>query len=185
MALIDTLLNIFDKGTKENSEYANTAEKWIAATYAMWSEYNRGSWKRLGGFLKNGADASMMRGVLKRDWEISGIEDGMEEVEVLIDTETHDENETDAWDYCRAAQLLGMFYISGYMTSEEMMNKAHEVAEVIKANYNSWEELCQSYIAGYAQWVEDENAVGQRKAIYERLKNIPDGPYSVDWNTEV
>ena len=67
MGLLDTLLNLFDKGPKENSESANDAEKWVAATYAMWSEYAGGSWTRLGGYLKNGADASMMRGVLRRD----------------------------------------------------------------------------------------------------------------------
>lgn len=185
MGLIEGLLNLFDKGTKENSEYANDAEKWVVATYAMWSEYAGGNWKKLGGYLKNGADASMMRGVLRRDWGIENIEDGLEEVEVLIDTEAHLGDETDAWDYCRAAQLLGMFYISGYMTREEMMIKAHDVAEVIKANFDSWEELCRSYIAGYAEWVEDEEAVNERKSIYERLQNTPDGPYSVDWNTEV
>ena len=109
----------------------------------------------------------------------------MEQVQILLDTASHTEKEKDAWDYCRAAQLLGMFYIAGYMTREEMMKEAHKAAEVMKANYNSWEELCESYIAGYAEWVGDENAVAQRRAVYEKLKSIPNGPYSVAWNTAV
>lgn len=40
---------------------ANDAERWIAGTYAMWSEYCGSSYKYLGGYEKNKSNAKMIQ----------------------------------------------------------------------------------------------------------------------------
>ena len=188
------VLNTYDlvsEAVGGESKAVTSAEKWIVATYAMWSEYNGGKWYKIGGHEKNEMERNALRKLLSRDWQINDKDEGLDIVVNLISTRIHNNIEADAWDYCRAMQLLGMFYISDYLEREEMMEYASEVAEVIKENYNSWEEMCESYLKGYAAWRNRvdaktaQKAIDERREIYNRLKNMPNGPYSLDWNTEV
>lgn len=93
----------------------------------------------------------------------------------------------DAWDYCRAMQLLGQYYVAGYYTKEETLDKSLEVAVLLQNTYDSWDDLAQSYLYGYQYWSEDDvNEEGsdsyERKAIYEKLKSSSKNPYTIDWN---
>ena len=100
----------------------------------------------------------------------------------------HGEHAIDAWDYCRALQLLGWYYVAGFYTEEETLDQSLEVAKKLQTLYTSWDEMCESYLAGYNYWsVDDPNdpssATATRRAIYEELKSSKENPYTLDWNT--
>lgn len=98
------------------------------------------------------------------------------------------EQAIDAWDYCRALQLLGWYYIADYYTEQETLDQSLEIAKQLQASYGSWEELMESYLLGFNYWSEDDpsNAnsnTAERRAAYEELKAQADSPYQLDWNT--
>lgn len=179
------LFDIFGKKDTETSDVANDMERWCTDTYAIWAESTGGSWKRIGGYKKTRMDASMMRGVLRRDWGINNGEELLITIVELLRVKDHNEKESDAWDYCRATQLAGIGYIAGYFTREILLNCSAVAAKVMQQTYNSWEELCESYLVGYAEWREDEELVARRREIYKGLCEMPDGPYRIPWNFNV
>ncbi len=70
------------------------------------------------------------------------------------------------WDYCRALNLMSFYYLAGYYTEEEALDKSLEIAR---------------YMRGYEYWAEESSA--DRQAVYEDLKTRSDNPYTVDYNT--
>lgn len=100
------------------------------------------------------------------------------------------ENAINAWDYSRTFQLYAHYYIAGYYTREEAMDKSLEYAKKIQGEYSSWDEFVQSYFDGYMYWSEEFEAtegtqIAYRKAIYKTLTVKDNSPYSVDWNLEL
>lgn len=98
------------------------------------------------------------------------------------------EHAIDAWDYCRAIQLLSWYYLAGYYTETEAMDKSLEIAKQLQSSYTSWEELAESYLNGYNYWSEDDptdpnSATAQRRALYENLRDGENTPYTLPWNT--
>lgn len=89
----------------------------------------------------------------------------------------------DAWDYSRAISLLGWYYLAGYYTETEALDKALEVAQIIQKEFSSWDEFNQSYCRGYSYWAKDDSS--ERWAIYEKLKSDPKGPFQMAWDTEL
>ncbi|MBO4982047.1 MAG: DUF1266 domain-containing protein [Lachnospiraceae bacterium] len=86
----------------------------------------------------------------------------------------------DGWDYCRAFNLLGWYYIADYYTLEEALDKSLEIAKQVQPMYDSWDELIESYLRGYEYW--SEGSSDERRAIYEDLKTREDNPYAVDYH---
>lgn len=100
------------------------------------------------------------------------------------------EKAIDAWDYCRAIQLLGFYYVADFYTEQEAMDKSLEIAKTLQQSYSSWEEMVDSYMCGYQFWQEDDasdeqSATYQRRQVYEKLKNSKENPYTIDWNLEL
>ncbi|MCM1185798.1 MAG: DUF1266 domain-containing protein [Lachnoclostridium sp.] len=98
-----------------------------------------------------------------------------------------DEEAIAAWDLCRVNQLYADFYVCGYMSYEEAMEKSLENSLKLQKKYDSWEELVNSYMLGYQFWQSDpgftENSpTMMRYQCYEMLNKMEDGPYSLDWN---
>lgn len=87
----------------------------------------------------------------------------------------------DAWDYCRAMNLLGFYYLAGYYTEQEALDTSLELAQAIQPLYNSWDELIDSYLRGYEYWAEESS--DERRAVYEELKSREDNPFAVDYHT--
>lgn len=86
----------------------------------------------------------------------------------------------DAWDYSRAVSLLGWYYLAGYYTETEALDKALEVAQTIQKKFTSWDDFNKSYLRGYSYWSESDYS--DRLAIYEKLKEQKDGPYQLPWD---
>lgn len=87
----------------------------------------------------------------------------------------------DGWDYCRALNLMGYYYIAGYYTEEEALDKSLEIARQAQPLFGSWDELIDSYLRGYEYWAEESS--DERRAVYEDLKTREDNPFAVDYNT--
>lgn len=89
----------------------------------------------------------------------------------------------DAWDYCRALNLMGFFYLAGYYDKTEALDSSLEIAKTLQAKFNSWDALVDSYLRGYEYWAEESSDA--RREVYEDLKQRDDNPYRVDYNTEL
>lgn len=95
-----------------------------------------------------------------------------------------------AWDYCRALQLLGYYYVADLYTKEEALDQSLEIAKTLQQSYSSWEEMMESYLWGYQYWQEDDpndsnSPTAARRAVYETLKSGDQNPYTLDWNLEL
>ncbi len=91
------------------------------------------------------------------------------------------EHAIDGWDYCRAMNLLSFYYLAGYYTEEESLDKSLEIAQMIQteSGFESWDDLMDSYLRGYEYWAEESS--DERRAVYEDLKGREDNPYAVDF----
>lgn len=89
------------------------------------------------------------------------------------------EHAIDGWDYCRAMNLLSFYYLAGYYTEQEALDKSLEIAQTMQPLFESWDDLIASYMRGYEYWAEESS--DERQAIYEDLKTRADNPYVVDF----
>lgn len=108
-------------------------------------------------------------------------EDSLYYTQMFSYYEEYGENAIDAWDYCRAMNLLSFFYSAGYYTREEALNKALDVAQTMQPLFDSWDDLVDSYLRGYECWTAESS--DERRKVYEDLKSRNDNPYAVDYNT--
>lgn len=111
-------------------------------------------------------------------------------VEVSKAYKENGEHAIDAWDYCRALQLLGWYYVAGYYTEQETLDKSLEIATTLQQQFGSWDELAESYLVGYNYWSTDdpndpESDTAARRKVYTDLKNSKENPYTLDWNTKL
>lgn len=197
-------MNIQNSSEEQNWENVTTplddVERWVLATYAMWSEYySEGGWQYIAGSSDKEKCASYMQVMLSRDWEIDNQEDLLDTITYLTALYLDDENvdlediETGAWDLCRACQILGMAFVAGIIDREEMMELSLMVGSIMQCYYPSWMHLYTSYINGYREWrleddEEDEEAleaVEAREQICRQLLIMPNGPCSVPWDLEL
>lgn len=140
-------------------------ERWVIATYAMWSEYySEGNWQYIAGSPVKEENASNMQLMLSRDWGIDNKEDLLDTITYLTALYMDDENvdqediETGAWDLCRACQILGMAFVAGIIDREEMMGVSLMVCNLMQYYYPSWMHLYSSYLNGYRAWrLEDDD----------------------------
>lgn len=100
------------------------------------------------------------------------------------------EKAIDGWDYSRALQVLGDCYQCGYISLEECLDLSLPVAREYQAAYDNWDEAAMSYLYGYQFWQSgqesyDEYEIEARWNVYEELKDMENGPYSVPYDTEL
>lgn len=165
----------------------NDAEKWTVAVYALWSEYCGGSYKYFGGYEKTSANERMLKKVLKDDWLISNKQGVIKMVDYLLDEKNNsgDQAEEAAFSYGCAGNIAARGYLCGYLTREEMLQQAARIATVIREHYHSWDEYVQQYIIGLGTGSNVSEKQEEFRKNYERLRAMPKGPYSVDWNTVI
>lgn len=82
-----------------------------------------------------------------------------------------------AWDYSRAMSLLGYYYIAGYYSETEALDKSLEVAAKIQNIFSSWDEFMESYLTGYEYWANESS--NERRAVYAELKAEEDSLYNL------
>lgn len=102
-----------------------------------------------------------------------------------------------AWDLCRVNQLYADYYFCGYMSYEEAMDASLANSLNLQELYGSWEEMVEAYLLGYQFWQGEPilNVSGydygydspsqERRHYYEMLREMENGPYTLDWNMEL
>lgn len=95
-----------------------------------------------------------------------------------------------AWDLCRVNQLYADYYLCGYMSYEEAMDASLTNSLKLQGLYDSWEEMMDSYMLGYQFWqgdliLTDDSPTKERYHYYEMLKDLENGPYTLDWNMKL
>ena len=171
----------------------NDLECWCAATYAIWSH----SFNGMEGFpLITGArgtrnQVKSFRDSLSEQWDIHNKEEGLRTVHELTDewAGVIDAHES-GWDLCRVTQLLGMMYLVGMLTRGELDQEFSRAGRVIQRSFSSWNELVESYLAGFKAWVsrtgrDADGNTAFRREIFERLKHQSFSPYSIPWDTDL
>lgn len=91
------------------------------------------------------------------------------------------EGAIDAWDYCRAMQVLREAYLAGYYTETEELDQMLQIAKVLQNRFSSWDDMAESYIRGYEYWKSSKSAYESRNAKYQSLKKNRTY-YQIDWN---
>ncbi len=89
----------------------------------------------------------------------------------------------DGWDCCRAMSLPGYYYLAGYYTKEEALDKSLEIAGMVQSEYGSWDELMDSYLRGYEFWSEESS--DKRREVYEKMKKKSKSPYELEFAMEL
>lgn len=88
-----------------------------------------------------------------------------------------------AWDYSRMLMLLSGYYVAGYYSEMEALDKSLEIARMIQTKYDSWDTFTDSYMLGYEYWAEESSEF--RRLVYEILLEEPDSPYRLPWNMKL
>ena len=173
----------------------NDLECWCASSFAIWAH----SFSMLEGWpLVTGvhgsrkAVANFKNVALGEQWDIKNRQDGIETVHELVEKHAgRVDTEYPGWDLCRATQLLGMMYLVKMIDREELDREFSATGKVIQQQFNSWDAMAESYLAGYEAWLKrigNANAAqstAYRRNIFEKLKANPDGPYSVPFRTDL
>lgn len=98
------------------------------------------------------------------------------------------ENGIDGWDYCRALQILGDCYQAEYINLEECLDLSLPIVQELQKTYENWDGVAESYLYGYSFWKgerTDDYDSQKRWEVYEELKNMESGPYTVPYDTKL
>lgn len=185
-------MGLFNRTKEEPGQTlpSTDAERWIAGTYAIWSEYCGGSCQYLGGYEKNKSNAKMLKKVLWEDWAVKDHENGVEMVQYLLDNAGPSEGDQDAadttaFDYACACNLCGRLFIAGIFTREESLRYAAQAARKIQQQYRSWEEYFSSYILGAAGGGSNISERAPFEEAYQQVQASAASPLGLDWNTSL
>lgn len=171
----------------------NDLECWCAATFAIWSRCFDG----MEGFpLVTGARGArkqikLFRNSLDRQWGIRGQREGLRAVHELTEPWRGRLDTLEAgWDLCRATQLLAMMYLCGMLTRDELDREFSLTGRVIQRCFSSWDQLCESYLTGFHNWMvrvgyDAEPDMSFRREVYGRLRRQGFSPYSIPWDTDL
>lgn len=171
----------------------NDLECWCAATFAVWSHSFDGmeGFPLITGSRGTRKQVKSFRDSLAEQWDIHNKQEGLQTVHELTDEWAGELDARESgWDLCRATQLLGMMYLVGMLTRDELDQEFSRAGRVIQRSFSSWDQLVESYLAGFGAWVArtGRDAAGNtafRRGIYERLKRQSFSPYSIPWNTDL
>ena len=95
-----------------------------------------------------------------------------------------------AWDLCRLILLCGYGYLCNYISYEEALEWCSKAGKKMQSIYNSWDDMMKSYFLGYCYWsgerIDDSTTEAYARAnIYNFLRKRYDGPFSIDWHSEL
>ena len=66
-----------------------------------------------------------------------------------------------AWDLCRASNVLQWGYTAGYITKDEALAMGQDAVAAAVEAFDSWEELYDNYLDGYAWWSRSDITNGR------------------------
>ena len=91
------------------------------------------------------------------------------------------------WDLSRYIFLCREGYAAGYLSEHEAWEKIMPIAKLIQQNFSSWAEFAENYMIGRRYWSEEEYSqrISSVEYIYENIKNNPNGPWKISWDTNL
>lgn len=150
--------------------------------------YGPGTPLYLGGRLRDEGNRKRVIRDLKDSWDINNLQDLLSTVEYMSAgpglTDCPDQAAR-AWQLCRSTQLLGLAYVAGWLTREEMTRRSCAVCRTIQTTFRDWNELNQSYIEGYTRWAfrngMSQGMIDLRRRIQRDLQTRKDSPSRLNW----
>jgi len=179
----DVLSDLQIKQNQSFNSYVNSQTvQWINATYALLTKSNSGNIKAFGGVLPiNESSRSSIELFYKENlgkwW---GVTDRASADRVLANLINNGNSTGSAWDFSRAESNLGYYYLAGYYTETEALDKALEVAYMIRNHFDSWDSYNKSYLEGYKAWSRTDGS--ERQECLDALKASIHNPFAMDWN---
>lgn len=175
----------FKKTAPELYYPQNDIEIWFRDTYVLWSYIFCFDWEFVGGCERDEFNCKDMKRMLSNDWFV---DNKKELIAVKRTLQADGITNKDAWDLCRAMQLLACGYIANFYERDELNAHSLDLAIIIQNIFTSWEELVQSYLDGFETWglsTMDEPdaylALRERRNAYNVLRIKKNAPYSVNW----
>lgn len=175
-----------------NPYHDNQQVQWINATYAALTRSNGNNILIFGGGLLPSqmkelfgeTPDSTVSDRIKRDLVSSwGVADRTSADEAFSELVSSAEVTGSAWDYSRAMSNLGFYYLAGYYSLDEALDKSLELAIKIQNSFASWDDYNHSYLEGYRAWSGTDGA--DRQAVIDGLKGSAFNPYALDWKLEL
>lgn len=206
LAAIRALRNFCRKKRAEITQTKNDLELWLVGTYAIWGQFYAGLYGsgmeaarkgpfHIGAVPRTPETVKEMKETLEDSWDIGSYEELLDTVEYMsVGPGFHNcMNQTGrAWELCRSMQLLGCAYLLDWCSREEMTRRSCEVGKIIQRTFQSWDELSQSFLDGFAAWKLSGSAgeagmaaVQQRADVYWAIKGRKDSPYNLPWRMEL
>ena len=195
-----------DKKERNASTPKNDLERWILGTYANWAQFfHQLNYKGkltepdtvhsplyFGGKRKDNDGKKFTIETLKDSWDIKNLQDLLETVDYMSRGPGLQNCTTQAdraWELCRSTQLLGMAYIAGWLSREDMVERSCTVCRTIQSTFQGWEELTQSYLDGCIQWTLQSglpmSRADMRRSIHDNLCRRADSPYRLPWDLQL
>ncbi len=182
-------MSIFKKFNKipPNLYYPqNATEIWFRDTYVLWSYVYCFDWEFIGGCERDEFNRKDMKKMLSDYWFVENYKECINVVNTL---KRDGEENRDAWDLCRAMQLLACAYLANFFERDKLNELSLDVAMIIQKTFNSWDQMVQSYLSGFEKWgistmsePDAYLALRERKQSYNLLQVAKNAPYSVDWD---
>lgn len=206
LAICQALWRLRQKRQREITRPRNDLELWLAGTYAIWGQFYAGLYgpgmeaARKGPFYIGAVPRTRetvqgMKDTLDDSWDIRDYAELLDTVEYMSvgpGFQNCINQAGRAWELCRSMQLLGCAYLVEWCGREEMVRRSCEVGKIIQQTFQSWDELCQSFLDGFAAWrlsgsadESDMASVQQRADIYWVIKGRKDSPYRLPWRMEL
>ena len=206
LAVCRALWRFRQRRQKEITRPRNDLELWLVGTYAIWGQFYAGLYgsgmeaARKGPFYIGAVPRTRetlqgMKDTLDDSWDIGNYAELLDTVEYMsVGPGFHNciNQAGRAWELCRSMQLLGCAYLVEWCDREEMVRRSCQVGEIIQRTFQSWDELCQSFLDGFAAWrlsgsadEFDMASVQQRADIYWAIKGRKDSPYNLPWGMEL
>ena len=205
---IDELLGtIYETEYQESSFVQEDVEsetvQWICATYALYNQANGKDLDRISGLddhtLLSREMQSMWQEKMKSHilgaWGVDSRKTFVETLHNLLNKErpADEAKELLGWDLTRANQMIGDACYVKFINLEECLDLSLLISQEIQNNYNSWEELSESHLAGLQRLKKDnpkdsDSESGKRLAAYEELKaeaEKGEGPYAIPFDMEL
>ncbi len=160
--------------------------RWFNAAHAVLLNINSKNFNIYAGWLPNAKNKQIEINSLSKYWDIEDRNTLLTTVDWLVKeghNAKYERNHTDdivAWDLSRALSIIASGYVAGYVSKPEALDYSLPIAKFAQEKFKSWDDFMASYLRGFEYW--SGNSAKPRWEIYERLRKLPKGPYSLDWN---
>lgn len=186
------MFGLFKKEPEIPAPALTPAQTWAWATAALPVLNFGAKMEYLGGYASTEKNAKGVAKVLKYEWDVQNKEQLIGVLNWLLE-QGHRQEMTKrtgeaperflAWDLGRYVSVAGYGFVAGYLTEAEAWGMILSAAQILQKQFNSWQELGESYIHGREVWSEDKDGNADFRKLMKELL-APGGLWQqLDWAT--